>query len=93
MKIGDIVKIIDRGEIYSTYSEFYQLHKTEACFPYRDGFPGELSNGTEGVLMKIVRHPYEKRRICLVNLNSGDRCILISTTGIMTAEPKPEVTT
>lgn len=56
LKVGDIVKIINNGKTYTTYTEFMTLHATptQCCLWGYDTIPNE--NETQYIIRNIALH-------------------------------------
>lgn len=74
---GDTVSIIDRGEQYPYYTEFYDRCRTAECLRL-----GEAENEDVGEIVLIHKHLTETKKLALVNIPKKNLCCLISLKGL-----------
>jgi hypothetical protein len=84
-KVGDIVKVRDTGDVYSTYYDMFK----KLGFIYTKRNSGKNSLGLLGEIFAIEQHPYESVTVAAVNLENGEQ-ILIGVYGIQKVTFKPK---
>ena len=84
-KVGDIVKVRDTGNLYTTYDIMFK----KLGFINTEYNSGKNSLGLLGEIFAIERHQYESVTVAAVNLENGEQ-ILIGVDGIQKVTFKPK---
>jgi len=85
LKIGDKVKIIDAGRIYSTYEEMANLMGLTKWASLYDA-----TNDMTGVIVSIKKHPSSYNDKMLAGLDLGENEIIIDLEGLELLSDIPE---
>lgn len=65
IKVGDVVKVINRGQTYSTYEKWAELHSLKNYKKHAGP-----SDGNEGIVEVIARHEnYKDEILCGINVD------------------------
>ena len=82
MNVGDIVKIVNRGARYTSYTDFFREHKIDWYLPE---YVPDCKLGQEGEIIFIGLHAYRDKLLYLVRLDHG--LILIGDYGLRVIRP------
>lgn len=89
MQVGDIVRVTNKGNLYSTYRKYFQ----QLCIEYLDGYDLAMQeydikvNDLARVLFIHNHTVFQAKELCVIEpLNKPGRYYLIGTTGIEECE-------
>ena len=84
IKVGDLVKVVDSGKIYSTYHSWPDWKKVPVEYAVRYSFGQSLCDGKRGVVRYIGTHEFGDVDLALIETIDGTKqCYLIALKGIV----------